>query len=145
MRLAHLPAITLDRSNVAIWMAGVIAVLLAGILITSYDLWYECHYYVTTDDAQVAGSPQAIWITAQLEAVWLKDVRPGQTAVVHAGAAGRAYTGRVEEVAAVPATDAGLSGDGAGAKVRLPVKVVLEGSLKDLSPGEPAYVKIRVR
>lgn len=160
-----MPAITINRANVGVWVVAAVALLAVGMVVALFDLWYQTFYYASTDNAQVTGS-------------FVQVGAPGPAQVVALAAQAGEYVTRGQELAtlelAAPASSGGalvhlhLRAPRDGAVVGVPVRegqlvtagqpvVVLadpdglwvvaqmdENALKSVRPGQPAEVHIAV-
>jgi multidrug resistance efflux pump len=50
------PSVKLNHGNSVLWIFGASLLMLIGIVVAGYDLWYQSYYYVASDFAQVVGS-----------------------------------------------------------------------------------------
>ena len=135
---------TLDRANISVWLAISVAILLFGVALAGYRLWYEASTFAIADDAVVQSDASATWIAANASQGSVTQIRLGQTAEVHLGVLGLVATGRVVEMPDV-GTDQTGPGDDGHAPITIPVKIVLDANPEGLCAGMSAYVKIRVR
>jgi multidrug resistance efflux pump len=71
------PGLNINSRNISVWMAGSVALLLIGMAVALFDLWFQSFYYVSTDNSFIEGSyvqigsPSASQVTSV-------DVRPGE-------------------------------------------------------------------
>ena len=61
------PSLSINNRNISVWLVGSVGLLLIGMAVALFDLWFQSFYYASTDNAYVEGEYTQIGVPGAAE------------------------------------------------------------------------------